>query len=328
MRIRLTALLLSAFTFLSILFSSNVWAMHAGMGSSQGETLLTIDNSTIPISFRASAEYLWGKSDEYVFDADTGQKISHLEWDLKDIVMLGGVFSTGISDWIQLNVGGWGAVSDGSGRIVDRDWEGGNPSEWSDRSEGPCSLDHGYIIDSNIAFPVEVFKYVTISPMIGFKYDNWKWHDRGGIGVYSGDGWRDTVINFGDKTGLVYEQWFYAPYLGVNVGGNYEDFFVNAYFKGTPWAWSEDEDHHLERSRKYTEKVYNQTFIGAGIELGCNLNENLFVVLGFDFQEFQRAKGSTEMTNTETGETATLGGDAAGIGHSSSAVNISFGFKF
>ncbi|MGE4545292.1 MAG: omptin family outer membrane protease [Pedobacter sp.] len=312
------------FVVLALTFPAKTSAMSAGMGPD----LYISGNASIPISIRASVEYLWGESNEYVYDTDTGDKISELDWELENIAMLGGVVSVGLVDWLQLNFGGWAAVTDGSGTMVDKDWTPALSSEWDNYSIGPVKLDHGYMVDANMAFPIEITSNLKISPMLGFKFDNWKWHDKGGKYIYSVNGWRDEKGTFPDVVGIRYEQWFYAPYLGLNMQTNYESFFFNAYIKGTLWAWSKGKDEHLNRDLLFEDKVYHQAFISAGIEAGYNVSDWCFITLGFDYQEFMTAKGSTLSTDTETGETERFDGDAAGTGHHSSVINLAVGIRF
>ena len=308
--------------FLLWLVPASSLAMNAGMGPD----LLTIEDSPIPLTVRASSYYIWGESNEYVYDPETGDKISQLDWDLENIVMVGGSISARFTDWLQLNFGGWAAVNEGDGRMVDRDWD--FPGEdWTDRSVSDVYLDHGYVLDVNVAFPLEMSPWFTISPMVGFSHDNWEWHDQGGSYVYSRDGWRDSTGDFADETGIRYEQWFYAPYIGLNLSVEYEGFFANAYVKGTPWAWSEDKDQHLLRDLEFKESIYNQSYIGTGVEIGYDVTDCFYIMAGYDYQEFMSAKGGTTTTDTVTGESSS-DGNSAGIGHHLNSVSLSFGFKF
>ena len=61
------------------------------------------------------------------------------------------------------------------------------------------------------------------------------------VNIYSGNGgWRNYSGTFPDETGIIYEQWLYAPYLGLVVGAGYGRFFIDTYLKGLPGAWPDD----------------------------------------------------------------------------------------
>jgi plasminogen activator len=297
--------------------------MDGGMGTN----LLTMEDSPISITIQGSVEYVLGESKEYVYDTDTGAKVSQLDWDLDDIVMVGGIVTVGFTDWLQLNLGGWTAVNEGHGDMVDRDWTPEISPDWSHWSKSPVRLDHGHIIDVNLGVPLKVFDWFTVTPLAGFKFDNWKWSDRGGVYIYSKGGWRNDTGKFSDTTGIIYEQWFYAPYLGVNLAVERKGFFVNAYGKGSLWAWSDAEDQHLNTNFEFDDHVRNQDYIGAGLELGYNVTDRFYFMVAYDYQKFSTEKGDTDLFNGATGERGT-DHNSGGIGHESNAVRFSLGFKF
>ena len=324
-RMKPKQIILETVAIFSLTFPSSGWTMNAGTGAD----MATFENSMLAVRLSASIENISGQSDEYVYDETTGDKISELNWDLENIVMLGGEISVGWNDRLQFNLGGWTAVSEDSGSMVDRDWLSDVNSDWSHYSKSSNELDHGYIVDVNLSYNFSVTENIFISPILGFRFNNWKWHDRGGEYIYSGNGgWRNYSGTFPDETGIVYEQWLYAPYLGVAVGGIYERFFINTYLKGSPWAWSEDKDQHLLRDLEFEEKVNKQRFIGAGIECGYSVTDSLSINLGLDYQKFKTAKGSTLEIDKATGERYHINGDAAGIAHHSTAVSLSVGYTF
>ncbi|MBN0986686.1 omptin family outer membrane protease [Amphritea pacifica] len=317
-------IILATLTVCSFIFPSIGWTMNVGMGAD----MATFENSMIAVRLRGSIEKISGQSDEYVYDT-TGAKISELNWDLENIVMIGGGISVGWNDYLQLNLGGWTAVSENSGSMVDRDWYPEISSDWSDYSKGSNRLDHGYIIDMNLSYNFSFTENVSVSPMLGFRFNNWKWHDRGGEYIYSiNGGWRNVSGTFPDEIGIVYEQWLYAPYLGVAVGAGYEKFFVNTYLKGSLWAWSEDEDQHLLRDLEFKDKVNKQRFIGAGIECGYNVTERMSVRLALDYQKFKTGKGSALVIDKTTGDKYHSNGDVSGIAHDSTAVSLSVEYSY
>ncbi len=124
---------------------------------------------------------------------------------------------------------------------------------------------------------------------------------------------------FPDRTGIIYEQWFYAPYLGVNLGVARKGFFANAYGKGSLWAWSDAEDHHLMNNTEFDDHVKNQDYIGVGLELGYNITNRFYLMVAYDYQKFTSEKDDTDIFYGDTGE---RGSDhnSGGIGHVSSAV--------
>lgn len=303
---------------------STVLAMHAFSGSDS----IAVKGCPVPMTFTASVEYIRGTSNEYVFDSATGQKISQLDWDLEDIVMAGGVLTARVASRLQLNLGVWTAVNQGNGHMVDLDWDPPRSSDWSHWSLSPIILEKGYMIDFNAAIPLDVTRQITLSPLIGFKFDNWKWVDQGGEFIYSrSGGWRNHTGSFPDQEGIRYEQRFFVPYLGMNLGIHHKQFFANAYVKGSFWAWSRAEDQHLNRSLRFKDTVKNQSYIGTGVEVGWHMTEQWFLLLGYDFQKFITTRGDSWGYDASDGSSWN-DPNSAGIGHHSSALHFSLGFKF
>lgn len=299
------------------------WTMNGGMG----RNLLTINDKPFPMTLRGSVSYIQGQSREYVYDSQTGSKISQLDWDLDDIVMVGGTVSVGLANRLELKLDGRTAVSEGHGDMVDRDWYPEISPDWSDWSKSSARLDHGHVLDISLGLPLEIFDGIVVTPLAGFKFDNWKWSDRGGEYIYSRDGWRNETGKFPDETGIIYEQWFYAPYIGLKLAVTRKGFFANVYGKGALWAWSDAEDQHLSRALEFDDHVENQVYIGAGLELGYTVADRFHLIVAYDYQRFTTEKGDSEIFDGATGEKET-DRNAAGIGHESSAVRFSLGFKF
>ncbi|HEY9148360.1 MAG TPA: omptin family outer membrane protease, partial [Gammaproteobacteria bacterium] len=69
--------------------------------------------------FRISAGILNGESGEYVYDATgaytgiPGYKISELQWELKDVAMLGLGFTFPLNEHVKLNIDYWRNAVDG-----------------------------------------------------------------------------------------------------------------------------------------------------------------------------------------------------------------------
>jgi len=304
------------------LLPSGAVAMNPGVGPGPTEI-----SGFMPMSLHLSVEYLQGKSNEYVYDSATGQKISQLDWDLKNIVLVGGVFNIELADHIHMNFSAWTAVNNGDGQMIDRDWETGN-TEWSDWSLSSAMLDKGYILDINASFPFTLKKGFVLSPQIGFKFDNWKWSDWGGQYIYSRNGgWRNVSGAFKEETGIRYEQKFFAPYLGLCLDFSYKNFFVNTYVKGSLWAWSKGRDQHLYRNLVFEDEIDNQAYIGAGLEVGYLLTRHFYMMVGYDYQKFFETTGDSKFIDL-TDNSVGYDPNSAGTGHHAGAISFSLGYRF
>ncbi len=316
--LRLALLVLAA----SVLLPGRAGAMRAG---NLGESMTLFEGET-PVSLQLSGGYLQGRSEELVFEEETGRKVSELDWDLRNIYMLGGTVSVGTADWLLLNLGGWAAVNRDSGRMTDYDWMDAATGDWSDRSVHRTKLDHGYMLDVNAMFPVSLREGVSVAPMVGFKVDNWKWHDEDSNHIYSDVGWRDDVGRT-DGTSIIYEQWFYTPYAGLCAGAQFGDFRLGAYARGTLWAWARDKDQHLARNTVFTGEFSGIHYYGVGAEASYAVTQRFSVGLAYDYQEYLRTKGDMTVDDRDDGERATAR-NGGGVSHHSSMVTLSLRYAF
>ncbi len=284
--------------------------------------------SGLPMVFNGSVNYVRGISNEYVYDSDTGEKISQLDWEIEDVVMAGGVLSVWFSRKVQLNLGLWAAVTQGNGYMQDWDWDSSLGSGWSHWSRSPVDLEDAYILDLNIGYEFDLGRGISLTPLLGFKFDYWEWADHGGEYIYSRNGgWRNESGTFPDETGIRYEQRVYIPYLGMNLGVIRGRFFANAHVKGSLWAKTKAEDEHLKRSMVFNDRIVNQPFLGTGVALGWQVSQSWVIRMGYDFQKLYSTKGDSHGIDYSTGDTW-FDVDAAGAAHESHSIYLSAGIGF
>ncbi len=280
------------------------------------------------LDFEFSINHVRGQANEYVYDSVTGEKISQLDWDIKDVVMAGGELAVRIQQKILIRFGAWTAVNQGSGYMVDRDWDSSLGSGWSHWSRSPVNLETGYILDLNLGYEFDVFKHITLTPMAGFKFDNWEWADHGGEYIYSRNGgWRNEAGTFPDQTGIRYEQRFFIPYAGLALGIQEGGVSFKAWAKGSLWAWSKAEDQHLIRSMVFNDQVKDQRYFGIGADLGWIPYPGVLVTTGYGFQKVFSAKGDSFGVDTAAGESWS-DPDSAGTEHRSHWIHFSLVISF
>ncbi len=207
-----------------------------------------------PMTFSISTGLLNGKSEEYLYtDAFGGtSKVSKLTWDIKNVMMVGGEASVGLTERLSFNFGGWINTTDGSGSMDNYDWYNGDDEPWTDKSDHGTDVDRALMLDANfdiILYQKENFK---VSGIIGFRHDQFKYSAYSGDGLYSyvpGD--KSQNAEFYGNTNS-YKQELYAPYIGLDMGYQKEKWQVKSYIKVTPYAWGKAEDTHHKPAAKYT----------------------------------------------------------------------------
>lgn len=323
----LTIFHLMTLGLLIVLFSSStVHAYHANSFRNAEVAL----NSTIPASLSFEIGVANGQSRELVYLEDKGQKISELQWEIDNVVLVGVEGSFDFTDWLRFNGGFWTNLTEGdNGRMDDYDWGiPADPRGWESCYNSRANVEQVFITDSNIEAVLLKTKYVDISGLIGFKFDNWKWDSKDGIFTYSFNSWRGDQMTFPKGQSVIgYEQWFYTPYLGVQTNSDFGNFKLKTYVKGTICAWGEDEDHHYLRNLRFNEHIYNIKYIGAGVSGSYSFTPNIFSTITCDYQKYFRQIGHTKITDTTTGETSKTS-NSAGMDHESFFLGIELGFNF
>lgn len=298
---------------------------HAMRAGNLGESV-NLSKGETPVSLQLSGGRLHGKSDELVFDSATGRKMSELNWELYNIYMLGAAVSVGATDWLLLNLGAWGAVNDDSRRMTDSDWLDASREDWSDRSIHRTKLDHGYMLDVNAEFPLPLNDVFTVAPMVGFKFDNWRWIDENFQYVNSGNGWRDDK-GIMEGPAITYQQWFFTPYAGLSLGARYAGFSLDAYARGSLWGFAKDKDQHHLRDITFTMDVDEVHYHGLGAALSYAFTERFSAGLAYDYQEYSMTKGDPTIEDREAG-TVEKDKDGGGLGHRSSMVSLTLRYAF
>jgi outer membrane protease len=301
--------------------SSSSWALHAwNARGSEEET----------VSVRASCGMLEGEAHEYVYD-DTffgfggTYKASELIWDLSGLAVAGAIVSVRPTESWSVQLGGWTCVNKGNGGMVDYDWamEG---IDWTDRSISDVEVVSSYMADINVAYRFFKRESLSLSGVIGYKQDFWKWEDSFIELLYSVDGFRDYYEE-GDGSNMIdYEQLFQIPYIGINSACVWGRFALTAYLLYSPLVMAEDKDYHIQRDIRFEETFSGGNYFGGGLAAQYDVTSAFFLSASLDCQSIPEFKGDMELTD-ELGDTYSYS-DSAGISHLSSMLSASVGVRF
>jgi len=305
------------------------FAIHAHDGS----TISIVNKNDVGLSFQASAMYLEGQGDEYIY-AGHGQsvpadyKVSELNWDLSELLMVGGVASLQLGELIRFNAGMWVGVTDGDGGMKDYDWLVPSTSDWSEYSESDVDIESAVSIDLNASMRFVDLGGVQLHGVLGYKTDYWEWSDYAGNYIYSsGGGFRNDRGSLGGVNGIDYEQTFEIPYAGIKATANTSKLHASAYFLYSPFVTADDKDHHIMRNLYFEEEFDGGDFYSYGAEATIDLSNMLFLSLAVDVQEIPEFTGDMKVKEGKNGHVQ-KSSDTAGIGNSLTAVSASVGIKF
>ena len=300
-------------------------AMHAGNG------LPVSSNRYASLSVQGSVGLLNGSAVETVYTAVEGSryKLSELDWDIKDVVMVGGTLSICVQNQIWLNAGLWGAATQGNGQMNDWDWlmeEQGSP--WTHWSLSEVDITRASLLDFNVAVEVIRVGGLGVRGIAGYKYNAWKWEDHGLRHIYSaGGGFRNDVSDDDGSTGIIYEQWFHIPYIGGGLNYTNGNWAVDAYALLGPYVTAKDRDQHLFRDLLFEEDFSGGQYYGVGVRSTYTLPGGVFLSAALDGQMIPEIVGDTTLINQRTGAQETSTG-TAGIENQVWMLSLAGGYKF
>ncbi|EJL88165.1 MULTISPECIES: omptin family outer membrane protease [unclassified Pantoea] len=283
--------------------------------------------SSDSVSVATSVGMLGGKSKELVYDASNGRKISQLDWKIKNVAILKGDFSWDAFSFLTLNARGWTSLASGSGHMDDYDWQNSNQSSWTDHSSHPnTDLNHANEYDLNVKGWFLQDDAYKIGAVAGYQETRFSWTAYGGSYDYDNG---NFVGNFPNGSrGIGYSQRFSMPYVGLVGRYRINDFEFNALFKFSDWVRAHDNDEHYMRDLTFREKTSNSRYYGATVDAGYYVTTNAKVFAEFSYSKYEEGKGGTQVIDTTSGQSASFGGDAAGISNKNYTVTVGLQYRF
>jgi len=256
-----------------------------------------------------------GQAQERVYDPYSGQKISHLNWRMKEVPTLHLGLSYQPVNWLSLDLTGWTRVAKGDAHMKDYDWLDGEHADWSDYSDHPdTQVTKAWQAD--IAATAWALKrdHLALGVMLGYQRNQFGWHARGGRYIYSSDeGFRDESGEFpaGEK-GISYQQTYDTPYLGLVGLYHFRNWTLEGRFKYSQWVRARDHDrHHLTGVNYEGENGNNGRMHSLGVALTYQVNPRFSLKAGVDHQVYAETKGSTLINDTQSGDRFRVEGNAS-----------------
>lgn len=271
--------------------------------------IINFDADSITVS--TSLGFLGGESKEYVYDTDTGKKVSELNWKIKNAAIIKGDISWDPLFWLTLNVRGWTTLSSSGTVMDDYDWDD-NQSHWTDWSHSPDTrLNYANEFDVNAKNWLVKRPDYKVGAVVGYQQTRFSWTSFGGHYQYN------NGSDIGDfpsgERGIGYQQKFSMPYVGLTGGYRYHDFEFNALLKFSPWVEAKDNDEHYMRNLSFSEKTSGSNYYSASVDVGYYVTPNVKVFTEFTWNKYSQGKGGMQIIDHDSGESSYEGGDAAGI---------------
>ncbi|ELY4777089.1 omptin family outer membrane protease Cpa [Cronobacter turicensis] len=306
-----------------------VVVMIAASGSATAATSVTAmpDFSPESVAVSTSLGMLAGESKEFVYDSDTGRKISQLNWKIKNNLILKGDVSWDVWPFLTLNARGWTTLSSGNGHMEDYDWQKGDQSHWTDRSRHPdTDLNYANEYDLNLKGWVLKGDTYKVGVMAGYQQTRFSWTAYGGSFNY--DNGNDVGSFPNGARGIGYQQKYSMPYIGLTGQYRYQDFEFNAQFKFSDWVTAKDNDEHYMRDLTFREKSNDSRYYGLAVDAGYYVLPNTKVFAEFSYNKYEEGKSGTQMIDNAAGTSFSDEGDAAGLQNKNYTVTAGVQYRF
>lgn len=292
-----------------------------------GPTIVTPDFSPDSLAVSASAGMLSGKSHEMVYDEATGRKISQLDWKIKNVAILKGDITWDAYSFLTLNARGWTSLASGSGHMDDYDWMNEKQSSWTDHSSHPATnVNYANEYDLNVKGWILQGDNYKAGVTAGYQETRFSWTATGGTYNYDNGAYQGNFP--AGERGIGYSQRFSMPYIGLAGQYRFNDFEFNALFKFSDWVRAHDNDEHYIRDLTFREKTTDSRYYGASVDAGYYVTPHAKVFAEFTYSSYEEGKGGTQIIDTNTGDSGSIGGDAAGISNHNYTITAGLQYRF
>lgn len=292
-----------------------------------GPTIVTPDFSPDSLAVSASAGMLSGKSHEMVYDEATGRKISQLDWKIKNVAILKGDITWDAYSFLTLNARGWTSLASGSGHMDDYDWMNEKQSSWTDHSSHPATnVNYANEYDLNVKGWILQGDNYKAGVTACYQETRFSWTATGGTYNYDNGAYQGNFP--AGERGIGYSQRFSMPYIGLAGQYRFNDFEFNALFKFSDWVRAHDNDEHYMRDLTFREKTTDSRYYGASVDAGYYVTPHAKVFAEFTYSSYEEGKGGTQIIDTNTGDSGSIGGDAAGISNHNYTITAGLQYRF
>lgn len=268
-------------------------------------------------TFSAKAyERVYGADFDGLYDPN--YKLSQLDWRVKNALTINSHMDVRFLDRFEFQFSTWFALDDSTDTIKDYDWLDETTSQPSHRSSHDCVLESAYGVDASIGYYFLENETYAIGIMAGFEQIKFSMSAVGGSGSY----WfgRQNWSVLGDYTGMMYEQKYQAPYVGLMGSVTLGQFDVEARVKYSAWASCEDNDRHIMRMMEFWEECENQQYLGVALTARWNVTERWGIAATVEYRQFDEERANIEVIDQYAYE---MGSFDDGASMESSMLNLS-----
>ena len=263
---------------------------------------------------------LYGMIQEYVYTDN--RTLSKLDWDLKPLVYAG--FSiVGTYNNILLSFASWHGCNSNLGLMEDYDWvEPGTLTHYSRHSN---VLEKAVFTEISTGVRIINTGTFSFSTIAGFNYSLVKMSARNGYIEYPPGSLREDVYGLG----IIYEQKYYIPYLGLALTKMYGDNSgIIAAIKFSFFGTCKAVDNHIKTGIDYYDRVESVRFIHVEAGVFYNISDNTRFFISPAYTFIPEQSGNSYWINTNTGTRSDNIKDSAGIAYRAYQIKASVSYSF
>jgi outer membrane protease len=275
--------------------------------------------------FEGGFRYQQGSALELVYDGPF--VLSELNWDIKDLLFVGGTFRFHAHPRLGLVASYWVGVTEGTGGMTDYDFL--IPGVWTDFSEGPVDINSASMLDLYLDWAFYRGNPVSLHVLAGYQQLDWDWSQYGGSFMYSEfGGFRNYTGTFDDdENGINYEQTFQIPYAGLALEGQQGNWAGRAYIQYSSFVQAEAFDEHVLRDLYFTDNFEDLDYLGLGLALQYRFGRRGHIGLAWDWHDIPEGRGDALILDAVQGvEEFDAGG--AGIANTAWSLSLTAGVRF
>jgi outer membrane protease len=276
------------------------------------------------VSAEAGASILYGTAYEYVYDANTGNKLSQLNWDIKPVLTVAS--SLLVQHQRTLFEFSCSLGLDGNrGIMTDSDWlneASGDASMKTNYSES-AAMGTGFTdLGLSVRQSFRLSPTVDLSSFVGFRYIDIAWAAQGGWLQYASNDTQGSLppyyvyttgqVRSMSGTVSTYEQRYYAVILGVDANAALSrefSFFGSLHF--SPIVIASALDYHALRDVTFSDSMSGGFLVQPALgfawspvsSFDLRLEGSYFLISGLKGSDTATAGPNSNETNIARGQT-------------------------
>lgn len=261
-----------------------------------------------------------------------GEKLSQLNWDLKQVPTLHLGLTFHPSEWLSLDARGWTQMGKGRSHMKDYDWMDGEDEPWTDYSDHPdTKVKKAWQAEFTATVWALKREDLALGAMLGYQRSEFGWEAKGGRFIYSSeDGFRDEIGEVPAKLkGISYEQTFDTPYIGLVGLYTHDNWELEGRFKYSQWVKARQYDQHHLRDLTFTGQNDNRGKMQSlALGVSYRIQPQLTIKAAVDYQMFAETKGNTLINDLDEGKRYRAGDKSSSQANRTVLSTLALNYRF